>query len=97
MSLKNSVDIFIGIALDPQIASGRMAIFTLLLLPIHDQGLLFFSKHQLLVFLILCVILFVSIWLVYALSLTISFCLLPFGVLISFCSGAFRCAVKLIG
>jgi hypothetical protein len=58
--------------------------------------LLFFSKNQHLVLLLLCIILFVSNWLISALSLTISCLLLLLGVLTSFCSRAFRCAVKLL-
>ena len=56
----------------------------------------FFSKNQLLVLLILCSILFVSNWLISVLSLTISCPLLLLGVFASFCSKAFRCAVKLL-
>ena len=58
--------------------------------------LLIFSKNQLLVLLILCVVLFVSVWLTSALSLTISCRLLLLGVFASFCSRALRCAVKLL-
>ena len=58
--------------------------------------LLIFSKNQLLVLLILCVVLFVSIWLISALSLSISCCLLLLSVFASFYSRAFRCAVKLL-
>ena len=54
--------------------------------------LLIFSKNQLLVWLIL----FVSTWLISPLSLIISYCLLLLGVFASFCSTAFRCAVKLV-
>ena len=58
--------------------------------------LLIFSKNQLLVWLILCIVLFVSTWLISALSLIISCCLLLLGEFASFCSRAFRCAVKLL-
>jgi hypothetical protein len=53
-----------------------------------------FSKNQLLVWLIFCNVCFVSNWLISALSLIISCCLLLLGVFASFCSRAFRCAVK---
>ena len=46
--------------------------------------LLIFSKNQLLVLLILCIVLFVSIWLISALSLIISCCLLLLGEFSSF-------------
>ena len=55
-----------------------------------------FSKNQLLVLLILCIVLFVSTWLISALSLIISCHLLLLGEFASFCSRAFRCAVKLL-
>jgi hypothetical protein len=58
--------------------------------------LLIFSKNQLLVWLILCKVLFVSIWLISALSLIISCHLLLLSEIASFCSRAFRCAVKLL-
>jgi hypothetical protein len=58
--------------------------------------LLIFSKNHFLVLLILCIILFVSIWLIAALSLTISCLLLFLGVLASFCSRAFSYAVMLL-
>jgi hypothetical protein len=58
--------------------------------------LLIFSKNQLLVLLILCIVLFVSSWLISTLSLIISCCLLLLGEFPSFCSRAFRCAVKLL-
>jgi hypothetical protein len=58
--------------------------------------LLIFSKNQLLVWLILCIVLFVSTWLISALSLIISCCLFLLIVFSSFCSRAFRCAVKLL-
>jgi hypothetical protein len=58
--------------------------------------LLTFLKNQLLVLLILCVVLFVSPWLISALSLIISCCLLLLGVFASFCSRASRCFVKLV-
>jgi hypothetical protein len=56
--------------------------------------LLIFSKNQLLVLLILYIVLFVSTWLISALCLIISCCLL--GVFASFCSRASRCVVKLL-
>ena len=59
--------------------------------------LLIFSKNQLLVWLILCIVLFVSIWLISALSLIISYHLLLLSVFASFCSRAFRCAIKVLG
>jgi hypothetical protein len=58
--------------------------------------LLIFSKNQLLVWLILCIVLFVSSWLISALSLTISCSPLFLGDFASFSSRAFRCAVKLL-
>ena len=56
--------------------------------------LLIFSKNQLLVWLILCMVLFVSILLLSAQILFLS-CPLLLGEFASFCSRAFRCAVKL--
>jgi hypothetical protein len=50
--------------------------------------LLIFSKNQLLVLLILCIVLFVSTWLISAMSLIISYHLLLLSVFASFCSGA---------
>ena len=58
--------------------------------------LLIFSKNQLLVLLVLYIVLFVSTWMVSALNLIISCCLLLLGVFASFCSRAFRCAVKML-
>jgi hypothetical protein len=58
--------------------------------------LLILPKNQILVLLILCVVFFVSIWLISALSLTISYLLLLLGELASFCSRALRCAVKML-
>ena len=58
--------------------------------------LLIFSKNQLLVLLILCIVLFVFTWLISALSLIISCRLLLLGEFASFCSRAFRCVVKLL-
>ena len=58
--------------------------------------LLIFSKNQLLVWLILCIVLFVSTWLISALSLIISCHLLLLGEFASFYSRAFRCAIKLL-
>jgi hypothetical protein len=58
--------------------------------------LLIFSKNQLLVWLILCIILFVSTWLISFLSFIISYILLLMCVFAYFCSRAFRCAVKLL-
>jgi len=58
--------------------------------------LLTFSKNSLLVLLILYMVLFVSTWLISALSLIIFCLLLLLGVFASFCSRAFRCAVKLL-
>jgi hypothetical protein len=52
--------------------------------------LLIFSNIQLLILLILCIVLFVSIWLI------ISCCLLLLSVLAYFCSRAFRSTVKLL-
>ena len=57
---------------------------------------LIFSKNQLLVWLILCIVLFVSTWLISALSLNISCCILLLGEFVSFCSRAVRCTVKLL-
>ena len=58
--------------------------------------LLIFSKNQLLVLFILCIVLTVSIWLISVLSLIISCPLLLLGVFASFYSRAFRCTVKLL-
>jgi hypothetical protein len=58
--------------------------------------LLVFSKNQILVWLILCILHFVSTWLISSLSLVIYCCLLLLGELDSFYSWAFRCAVKLL-
>jgi hypothetical protein len=57
---------------------------------------LIFLMIQLLVWLILCIVLYVSTSLISVLSLTISCLLLLFGELASFPSRAFRCAVKLL-
>jgi hypothetical protein len=38
MSVKNSVGIFEGIVLNLEIALGKMAIFTMLILTIHEHG-----------------------------------------------------------
>jgi hypothetical protein len=64
-----------------------------------DRGLsvlLIFSKNQHLVWLILWIILFVSPWLISALSLIISCRLLLLGEFSSFSSRASRCAVRLL-
>ena len=58
--------------------------------------LLIFSKNQLLALLILCRVLFVSIWLISALSLIISCHLLLLGVFSSFCSRTLRWAIELL-
>jgi len=58
--------------------------------------LLSFSKNQLLVLLILCIVLFVSTWLISALSLIISCYLFLLGAFASFRSRAFKNAVKLL-
>ena len=58
--------------------------------------LLIFSKNQLLVLLILCIVLYVSTWLISAQSLIISCHLLLLSEFDSFCSRAFRCGVKLL-
>ena len=50
--------------------------------------LLIFSKNQLLVLLILCIVLFTSTWLISALSFIISCSLLLVGAFASFCSRA---------
>jgi hypothetical protein len=60
------------------------------------SNLLIFSKNQLLVWLTLCIVLFVSMWLISVLSLIISCRLLLLGIFASFYSRAFRCAVKLL-
>ena len=57
--------------------------------------LLISPRNQFLVLLILFVVLFVSTWLISALSFIISCYALFVGVFASFCSRAFRCAVKL--
>jgi len=51
--------------------------------------LLIFSNNQFLVLLILCIFLFVSTWLISALSLIISFLPLLQGAFASFCSRAY--------
>jgi hypothetical protein len=56
--------------------------------------LLIFSKNQLLVWLILCIVLFVSTSLISILSLNIYCHLLLLGDFVSSCSRAFRCALK---
>jgi hypothetical protein len=58
--------------------------------------LMIFSKNQLLVLFILCIVLFVSTLLIATLCLTTSCRLLLLGIFVSFCSRAFRCAVKLL-
>jgi hypothetical protein len=58
--------------------------------------LLIFSKKQLLVWLILWIVLFVSTWLISALSLIICYILLLLDLSASFCSRAFSCSVKLL-
>ena len=55
-----------------------------------------FSKSQLLVWLILWIVLFLSTWLISAPSLIISCYQLPLGEFASFSSRAFRCAVRLL-
>jgi hypothetical protein len=60
------------------------------------SSLLIFSKNQHLVWLILCIVLFVSNWLISALNLIISSCLLLFCEFAYLWSRAFRCAVKLL-
>ena len=68
-----------------------ISLYPLVSLPKGYSILLIFSKNQLLVWLILCINLFVSTWLISALSFTIS--CHPF-LLGKFAS--FRCAVKLL-
>jgi hypothetical protein len=58
--------------------------------------ILFFLKNQLFLWLILCTVLFVSTWVISALSLNISFSLLLLFQFASFCSRPFRCVVKLV-
>ena len=58
--------------------------------------MLIFSNNQLLVWLILCIVLFVSTWLISVLSLIVSCLLFLLGEFASFCSRAFSCAVKLL-
>jgi hypothetical protein len=58
--------------------------------------LLIFSKNQFLVWLILCIILYVSTLLISTLSLNISCLLFLLGEFASFCSRYFRFAVKLL-
>jgi hypothetical protein len=58
--------------------------------------LMIFLKNQLLVWLILSIVLFVSTWLISVLSLTISCSLLLLGEFASFSSRASRCAVNLL-
>ena len=74
-------------------------IFSFCLLVSLDKDfsiLLIFSKNQLFVSLILCIVLFISILLISALSLIISCHLLFLYVFTSFCSRDFRCDVKLL-
>jgi hypothetical protein len=69
------------------------------LCPVVRKGLsilLIFSKNQLLVLLILCIVLFVSTWLISAPSLFPAIYLFLLGEFASFCVRAFRCAVKLL-
>ena len=58
--------------------------------------MLIFSNNQLLVWLILCIVLFVSTWLISVLSLIVSCLLFLLGEFASFCSRTFSCAVKLL-
>jgi hypothetical protein len=58
--------------------------------------LLILSKNQLLVWLIFCIILLVSTWLILALSLINHCHLLLLNLFASFCSRGFSCAVKLL-
>jgi hypothetical protein len=53
-----------------------------------------FLKNQLLVLLIVCIVLFVSTWLISALNFIIFYSLPLFGVFASFCSRAFRYGIK---
>ena len=73
-----------------------LSLCPLVSLPKGLSILLIFSKNPLLVWFILYIVLFVSIWLISALSLIISCRLLLLGEFASFCSRAFRCAVKLL-
>ena len=52
---------------------------------------LIFSKNKLLVLLILCMVLFISTWLISAVRLTISLHLLSLGIFAFFCSRDFSC------
>jgi hypothetical protein len=54
------------------------------------------NKKQLLVWLILCIVLFLSTQLISALSSFICCYLLHLSEFVSFCSRAFRCAIKLL-
>ena len=65
-------------------------------LPKGSSILLTFSKNQLLVLLILCVVLFLPTWLISALSLISSWCLLLLREFASFHSRASRCAIRLL-
>jgi hypothetical protein len=56
--------------------------------------LLILSKNQLLVLLNLCIVFFVSIWLILVQNLTISCLLVLLGEFASFCSRALRCAAS---
>jgi len=58
--------------------------------------LFIFSKNQLLVLLILCIVLFVSIWLILPLSLIISCCLFLLVIFVFLCSRTFGWTVKLL-
>ena len=73
-----------------------LSLYLLVSLAKDLSTLLIFSKDQLLVLLILCIVLFVPICLISAPSLRISCHLLHLAVFAYFCSRAFSCAVKLL-
>jgi hypothetical protein len=58
--------------------------------------LLIFSKNHLLVWVILCIVHFVSTWIILVLILIISCHLFLLSEFATYCSRAFRCAVKLL-
>ena len=65
-------------------------------LPMGLSILLIWSKNQLMVLLIHCIVLFFSTSLISDLSFRISFCLFLLGVFASFCSRFSRCVVNLL-
>ena len=73
-----------------------LSLHPLVSLPKGLSILLIFLKNQLMVWLILCIVLYVSTWLISALSLIISCCLLLLGEFAFLCSRSFRYVVKVL-